>query len=105
MGRELGRRSADRGGFDEIRRLERERANFREPSVAAVLAAARSNLRCQFLAGISMTLGCLRSSDVRLIQGNVRTQSKLCVGSAAAPNLFIKNIRAITPGASTAATP
>jgi len=28
-----------------------------------------------------------------------------CVGSAAAPNLFIKNIRAITPGASTAATP
>ena len=28
-----------------------------------------------------MTLGCLRSSDVRLIQGNVRTQSKPALGA------------------------
>src|SRR6185436_16463726 len=77
MGRELGRRTAYRGGFDEIRRLERRRGRTCAiPLLAAVAAAASLQT-----SGVSMTLGCLRSSDVRLIQRNVRTQSKLALGA------------------------
>ena len=58
MGCELGRRTAYRGGFDEIRDWNAEGANFREPSLAAVAGRGFTpNLRHFNDSGLLAVLG------------------------------------------------